>query len=334
MIKKIFILLTLIISLCACSSTQNTVDPSLESPNIPPVQTENFSTSDKEVSDVTTTPSSNTDKTVEKTQTSEKFVISDDLKIIASYVYSTDTYFIVENTGYKPILEYKIAYINFDSNGFVTTTDSKGYEIALDTTANLMPKSKSQTYSFGATGDYSVATVTYIKYSDGSEWNANNIDSWVKEQTKNFSVTDYKNSITALSDDAKLAEKNEYVSITDYSLVHDNSFSSDYDLHFSLNNTSSQGIIGIQVFVLEFDKNSFPVSVSPYDTYCKNGHICSGTINLAAGENGSYSDPLFINGSTTQIKIIPAEIKFQDETTWQNPYLYEWVLVNHNTISK
>ena len=81
--------------------------------------------------------------------------------------------------------------------------------------------------------------------------------------------------------------------------------------------------------VLEFDENGFPVSVSPSDIYCKNGHTTGGTVNLAVGETGSYSSSLFAEGSTTQIKTAIKEIEFQDGTKWENPYFYEWLVSNN-----
>lgn len=257
-----------------------------------------------------------------------KFVASEDLSVVAAYIYDGDTYVIVENTGDNPILDYKVAYINFDSNGFSTTTDSRGYELGRNEAANIMPGTKTQAAWYGAKGNYAVATVASITYADGTTWEATQLEAWAKEQKSQFSVEKYKESIKALEENATLAESNEYAEIFSYSIVHGNQFSSDLDLHFTISNLSSQGIVSARIFVLEFDENGFPVSVSPYDTYCLNGHQTAGTINLAAGKTEEFVNSLFIDGTTTQIKTVIAELEFQDGTTWENPYLYEWVLVN------
>lgn len=268
-------------------------------------------------------------KDEKKENTPVKFVASEDLSVVAAYIYDGDTYVIVENTGDNPILDYKVAYINFDSNGFSTTTDSRGYELGRNEAANIMPGNKTQAAWYGAKGNYAVATVTSITYADGTTWEATQLEAWAKEQKSQFSVEKYKESIKALEENATLAESNEYAEIFSYSMVHGNQFSSDLDLHFTISNNSSQGIASATIFVLEFDENGFPVSVSPYDTYCLNGHQTGGTINLAPGKTEEFIDSLFIDGTTTQIKTIISELEFQDGTTWKNPYLYEWVLVNN-----
>ncbi len=51
---------------------------------------------------------------------------------------------------------------------------------------------------------------------------------------------------------------------------------------------------------------------------------------MAAAQSGSYSDTLFLQSTTTQIKTVISYIEFQDGTDWENPYLYEWVVSNNS----
>lgn len=260
------------------------------------------------------------------------FEPNEDLQVVTAFVYDNDTYVVVENTGTQPILNYRIAYINFDKNGFVATRDSDGYERGKNDTANLMPGDKDIGGWYGADGIYAVAAVVSIDYADGTTWEANEmqVENWAKEASNSFSVEEQKNEVSRLKETGSLAETNEFASLTDYTIKHGNQFSSDHDLHFSLQNTSDQGITRLNIFVLEFDKNGFPVAVNPYDTYCINGHQTGGTVNLASGASSSYSDDLFISSTTTQIKGVISYIEFQDGSEWNNPYLYEWILGNCN----
>ena len=61
-----------------------------------------------------------------------------------------------------------------------------------------------------------------------------------------------------------------------------------------------------------------------------NGHTTGGTINWASGKTDRYSDYLFLSAPTTQIKVAIRSLEFQDGSTWNNPYFYEWLLANHN----
>ncbi|MGN0579178.1 MAG: DUF5780 domain-containing protein, partial [Ruminiclostridium sp.] len=78
-------------------------------------------------------------------------------------------------------------------------------------------------------------------------------------------------------------------------------------------------------------ENGMPVSVSPYDTYCVNGHYTGGIVNLGADKSKSFSDDLLIDGSTKNLKYVVEQIIFNDDTTWENPYFYEWMITNHNS---
>lgn len=261
------------------------------------------------------------------------FEANKDLAVIASFVYDNNTYVVVENVGEQPILNFSVAYLNFDKNGFVTTTDSDGYDSGKYDTANLMPGDKTIAAWFGRTGNYAVAAVRSVDYADGTDWSASasQLHAWADTVRADFSVDGYKAGIAALQETAVQAEHNEYAQLTDFYIEHGNRYSSDLDFHFSVQNTSDQGITMLNVFVLEFDENGFPVSVSPYDTYCINGHRTGGTVNLTAGQSGDYVDDLFLSGSTTQVKVVISNIEFQDGSAWQNPYIYEWILANNSS---
>ena len=317
---SLLIVLVLILSLCGCNTQSpapgNSTPPSSSQTTAKPTTKPNTETNPS-----TTHPT---------TQPPAVFEPCEDLIVVASYVYDRYTHIVVENVGEKPILEYTIAYMHFDRNGFLTTSDSRGYKKGSDDSANIMPGSRKHGSWYCYDGEYVVATVSNIKYSDGSSWSASLLDLWATTAKEDFSVSNYKASIAAMASNAKLAEENEYAKITSFHIEHGNRFSNDHDLVFSIKNTSSQGILYLSVYVLQFDENGFPVSVSPYDSLCKNGRETGGTINLAKEKTGNYSNDLFIEPSTPQIKIIVKTIELQDGTRWENPYFYEWLLFNCN----
>ena len=254
------------------------------------------------------------------------FVPCADLCVLAAYVYDGDTYVLVENTGDRPILNFRLAYINFDKNGFPTTTDRSGYDTGRAEAVNLMPGEKNIFSWYGASGSYALAAITGVDYSDGSDWSAAGLNSWAQSARSGFDPGKYTASLEALGSDGALAEACEYASLTEIYTNHGNQFSNSLDLHFSVQNKGALGITKLTLFVLEFDENGFPVSVKPYDTCCLNGHKTGGTINLAAGQTGSYEDDLFISPTTTQIKAVIAHLEFQDGSEWDNPYIYEWLI--------
>lgn len=305
-----------VLAVCLCSCADSTRSLPQEILGTEDISLENVNTS-------ASVDSSPQNKTI-------SFEPNKNLKIVATFIYDNDTYIVVENTGTQAILNYKVAYINYDKNGFITTNDSAGYERGKADTVNLMPGGKDIAAWYGSDGSYIDAAVVGIDFADGTTWEVTEaqIDIWANESKKTFSLDNQKAVVDVLKETGTLAENNNYVSLANYTIKHGNQFSSNHDFHFSIDNTSNQGITRLNIFVLEYDKNGFPVSVSPWDTYCINGHQTGGTVNLAVGQSGSYSDTLFLSPTTTQIKAIISRIEFQDGTDWTNPYLYEWIIGN------
>ena len=106
------------------------------------------------------------------------------------------------------------------------------------------------------------------------------------------------------------------------------------DFSFNLENLTDQGVLEADLYVLQYDKSGFPVSVSPYDTYCVNGRTAGGNTNLSIGESRAFSSGLFCEADTENCKAILTRIKLQDGTEWTNPYQYEWILVNNKSYSE
>ena len=315
--KKISLMLltfAMCFSLTACGSSEN-AKPSTTDASIAGVG--------QTVTQAIKTPE-NKDKEEASTET---FELCNDLTVVSSFTYDNDQYVVVENVGDQAILEFSVAYINFDKNGF--PMESGDYERGRYESANMMPGDKRIGSWYGSDGAYSEAIVCGVKYQNGTEWELENIDAWQAETLKTFSVAEYKEKITALSENASKAYDIGDVAISNIKIVKDNPYSTSKDYNFSLENKSNQGILSVSIYVLEFDENGFPVSVSPYDKYCKNGHALGGTVNLGAGKKGSFGDDLFISGDTKYTKEIITQIEYQDGTVWENPYMYEWIISNN-----
>ncbi len=144
------------------------------------------------------------------------FAYNEDLSVVTAFAYDSHTYIVVENVGEQPILNFKVAYIHFDKNGFVATTDSDGYEVGRYDTVNLMPGNKTIGEWYGADGDYVAATIVAVDYADGKTWETSQIDSWVKTTQDEFSVDNYKSEIAALKEMGALAETNEFATLTGF----------------------------------------------------------------------------------------------------------------------
>ena len=320
---------SLLVLLCACGSDGNITDEQIT------VQQENdldYGTAESgtegisdnyEITEITEENGNN--------DSQEEFIENEDLKVVTSFVYDNDTYVVVENVGEEPILNFSIAYLNFDKNGFVTTTDSDGYESGKADAVNLMPGEKYIGGWYGATGNYAKAAIKSVDYSDGTQWTVQAVNLWVDEVSGDFSVEDYKTEIENLAEIGTMAESNDYATLSNVYMYHGNQFSTNSDLYFTVTNTGDRGITQFNIFVLEFDENGFPVSVNPYDTYCTNGHMTGGKINLASGQSKEYSDDLFISGETANVKAAIAYMEFQDGSEWNNPYIYEWIVANNKS---
>jgi len=252
-----------------------------------------------------------------------------DLRIVAAY--SNDRYIniIVENISEKTILNYKVAYIEFDANGISVTTEN--YKNGGVNTANLLPGDKNLSSFYGSRGKYACATVTYMEFSDGETWENHFVDNWAKEVKETFAVQQYEELLAELAPSAALAKINPHVSIESTSKEFTNRFSSLADIKFTLKNIGEKDITRASLWVLQFDSNGYAISTSPYSTYVINDRGVGGTINLAVGEVERYTDNLFLQGNCDKYKIIVATLVFADGTEWTNPYLYEWILVNTKT---
>ena len=257
------------------------------------------------------------------------------LKAVLAFAYDYDVNIVVKNTCDQAVLNFNVAYVCFDRNGLPTTAGDE-YEKGSASAANIMPGDKSL-HSWYDSGEsfYVVATVCGIDYQDGTTWEAeeNSIKKWAKNTKKNFKIENYQADMNSLKAEAALAETNEYLELTSFSIEHGNQFSDKHDLHFTIKNISEKDITIARIFVLEYDDGGFPVSVSPYDTYCLNGHTTGGNVNLRPGESSSFTDDLFLSGPTENVKVIVSEVEFHDGTVWNNPYLYEWVVANNHSFS-
>ncbi len=227
--KRIFMLVLALIMaavLVACGNDEGDADTAM------PTAVQEEGSTENDTNQATSVPA------VPEETSGAAFVYNEDLQIIASFKYDSYLHVVVQNTGEQPILNFQIGYINFDRNGFTTTTRADGYEGGSASAVNLMPGEKSIYRWYSTDGDYPVVTALQVDYADGSQWNATNINYWVDETKNNFTVDRYNANIEALAADGRLAESNEYVSLDNYYLQHGNQFSSQHDLWFTITNKS------------------------------------------------------------------------------------------------
>lgn len=256
------------------------------------------------------------------------FEPTSDLMVSLAYTYDNNVFIVVENTCDRAILDYKIAYTEFDGNGFSVTTET--YRTGIVNAANLISGEKKISSFYDSDGKYVAATVVYIKYQGDEEWQAENIDLWADNVIDNFSVDNHKNGMEILQEKAVLAEKNDYLQIVSTNKKHTNQFSNKDDFQFTLSNNSENTIETVKICILEFDENGLAVSTSPYDRFAKNDRAVGGTINLVAGSTNTFYSDLFFEPECSNYKCVVQEIVFADGTEWHNPYIYEWIFCNKN----
>ncbi len=253
------------------------------------------------------------------------FQENEDLKIIFSYNYDNDTNIVVKNISDKIILEYEVAYMEFDKNGLSTDDYKKGIMEA----ANLLPDDKAIGNWYGANGKYVVAIIKNVKYKGGEEWNAVGVDEYFSNLEKNFNIEEYeKNFKNKVEGNGVLAQENEFLKINYTYITHDNEFSLNKDYHYYVENISDKTILEFGIIVAEFDENGLPIRTSPYDHFSRNSRGIGGIANLASGEGQEFYNDLFLEPNCENTKCIVSYIKFYNGYEWENPYIYEWIYLN------
>lgn len=266
-------------------------------------------------------------------ETTTQAPVKSGLDVVLAYTYDNDIKIVVENVSDKPILKFSVAFLGFDKNGLPTKDK---YTTGNSSTANLMPGEKKLVSFYDSTGaEYVGATVSKITYQGDEEWERpdDNVTQWYETLKSRFSVESYNAGLSAMATEAVKAETNEFVTIDSTNKVDRNSYSDKDDFDFVLTNISDKDIVKVSVRVLEYDENGYPVSTSPYDTYCMNDYGTGGTVNLVSGETKTFTSSLFFAENCKQYKCVVQSIEFSDGEEWQNPYFYEWILVNNKSFN-
>jgi hypothetical protein len=255
------------------------------------------------------------------------FEESTDLRVIHSFVGRNDINIIVENISDRPILNYSLAYVSFDRNGF--SVGSNRYDSGRVTAANLMPGAKDiASFWSSNTGTFILATVSRIEYVGGDNWEAIDIGTWADDTIATFTPQIISDMIEGFVPQAERATENEFLQILSTNKQSRNRFSSSDDFDITLRNTSDDSIRSARFMVLQFDGNGFPVNVSPWDTYLGNARPVSGELNLTPDSTRTVTASLFFNAQCVNYVCIVWSIEFIDGETWENPYRFEWLIVS------
>lgn len=249
------------------------------------------------------------------------------LNIATVFSYDSYLYVVAENTSDKTILDFKIGYLCFDANGLPVD----GYQTGNVSSANLIKGAK-KSFSFFESCAYAKAIVTSITFDDGTTWECPDAILWSVTQNT-FSVDGYKAELEAMKATAVKAETTPYIEIVSTLKFDNNAYSNSDDMDFTLKNIGTLTATKVSLYVLQYDENGYAVSVSPYDTYCKNGRSLGGTANITPGSTEGFNSSLFFDDSCSQYKCIVSSVTFDDGTEWTNPYMFEWILVNNKTFA-
>lgn len=243
------------------------------------------------------------------------------------YTISGWTMFLKNNTD-KPITNMKVAIMCFDEN-FLPTTEKP---IEKEFSPNLMGN-ESNTYSdaqigqdadFETNGDYFVGVITYVKFRDGSDWTAENLDIWTDDVYKNFDLDDWLKIRETLKEDAKKAEKNEYLDNVTGIYIFDPDW--DYKDKYAISwnhpdNLSADNIIEYNINVIYYDKNG------KYLNY-QSARVTEDYFNDSVGHFGTYTEDGITPENVGYTKNIIYSITFKDGTVWLNPYSTAWKYYN------
>jgi len=126
--KKLFqsiVGMLLIITLAACGGTTELPKSNDVLSSEPPAQEE---VEPLTLEDTALSNNAQEDANIPETHEPVSFEPNENVRVVATFIYDNDTYVVVENTGEQAVLNYRVAYINYDKNGFVSTNDSDGYK--------------------------------------------------------------------------------------------------------------------------------------------------------------------------------------------------------------
>lgn len=244
----------------------------------------------------------------------------------------------IHNTGEKTIKDITFVIRAYDKNGTPIDTiayHSKPYTECLYESINLISgeywNPPPERYSTLHTQNdeaiaYVEGAISAVKFTDGSTWECESIDAWVKQADEDFSVEERKNEISQMKDLADKAFENPYMTVSTVVDGKDGSM----DLAYRIT-SKDIGDLVIKDFTLKtlfWDKNGYSVDFS-YGELAEN---CVEDIledaNLKANGRGTINKNIF-TGQYSDIKTamsIVSKIEFRNGDTWTNPYELYWQL--------
>ncbi len=292
------------------------------------------------------------------------YAISNKLIIQAEYLkesnegYGKHFFAFVKNCSKDTIVDYSVAYIGFDRNGNVTDANNGGEEYGTRkiTMANILPGcvhglSEGETEGILVGSDTAVgevnavryvkSAISYIKFKSGKEWEMGNLDAWVKDTIKDFSVEDQKNYVQTLKADAEKAMDNPYLVFKSARTTrsenrYNNPEREALDLTTTFVNISDKVINSFAIIVLGYESGNKGITLTLSNRnvgwnrryITKNSHRIESDFQVRPQEEFSQTAKSALASYCTDYLIIVECIEFEDGTVWNNDYALQFMMYN------
>lgn len=284
--------------------------------------------SDVSITEETTTEETTTEETTIPEPSFEAcpnavvpLVKHDVMEVAGTYFESYDYY--IQNTGDTAITDIEIAIMQFDKDFLPMSKEYVTQSMSINIPAGKMsyegfgnPKD-----SYVEQAEYCVSTPISVTYRDGTEWKAENLDLWVDDVYKNYTLDMWKDAINSLKENAEKAENNEYLGNVKNINVYASAKGADVNFH-TPNNYDKTMINKFSVYIIFYNKSGEYLNIQGFS-------VTQDAAETLDADQGGY--PLYAQVNADNFgsaKSVIGEILYMDGTTWTNPYLDEWQCYN------
>lgn len=244
---------------------------------------------------------------------------------------------VFHNSGDKAVKNITLAVRAYDRNGLpMDNYHNDAYTEFPYNSINLIPGAYSgfdenNTHVIKTKTDekdivYVEGAISAIEYTDGSVWESDALDAWLKQTDETFSVEGRKAEIAQMEEFANAAKETPYITLSTKVKKDDPWRIFEHDVRVK---DSGESIIeSFTIYNLLFDKNGYPVYVDYYGhEIAENCYINElSDINLKPGDFGTATVEGPIHFEFDSAMSVVAEIEFKNGDTWTNPYLLHWQL--------
>ncbi len=249
----------------------------------------------------------------------EAYVPSEDIEVVLSLVVegalTGNVKVATRRTTDKELKAIDLTCIYYDGNG-----KQQGDAETIECTFSQQGTFSFWTFTASSLPTYVEAIVSSVTYADGTKTTCPGVSTWVQTSSATFTVDKYEKNLADMAKtEAVAAEKCDAVTCVSGELA-------EQKLGVELTNNSDKDIDEVIVYVLWFDEAGAPIDMK--------GVLVPNSENISAKtlkpeEKATYK--VSAPEGAASAKMIVKEVKFADETTWENEFTYEWAFCNYKT---